>query len=222
MAPAYRLANAHGVEQFLSTTEGSLLNRPVDLIGLHRDGHEFPVEATVWSVEVGGIRSFNAFVRDVSVRLLAEDARKKEATLVQLLHSVTVAANRSSNIQHTAQTCLRLICSYTGWQVGHLFLQDAQFIGRIGFGGHLVRREGEEQRFAAFHEITGRPDSSTTGLPGYIVASGRPEWIGNLADGDPSDRTRARVSAAGLQSAFGFPILVAGEIDRDSGVLLPV
>lgn len=111
VAPAYRAAHAHGVEQFLTTAEGSLLNRPIDLIGLHRDGHEFPAEATVWSVRVGGICSYSAFVRDVSERLLAEDGRKKEATLVQLLHSVTVAANRSSNIEHTAQTCLRLICA---------------------------------------------------------------------------------------------------------------
>ncbi len=103
VAPAYRAAHAHGVEQFLTTAEGSLLNRPIDLIGLHRDGHEFPAEATVWSVREGGVSSFNAFVRDVSERLRAEDARKKEATLVQLLHSVTVAANRSSSIEHTAQ-----------------------------------------------------------------------------------------------------------------------
>ena len=123
IAPAYRSAHANGVEQFLTTTEGSQLNRPIDLIGLHRDGHEFPAEATVWSVRVGGIHSFNAFVRDVSERLLAEDARKKESKLVQLLHSVTVAANRSSSIEHTAQTCLRLICSYTGCQVGHVYLR---------------------------------------------------------------------------------------------------
>ncbi len=237
VAPAYRAANAHGVEQFLSTTDGLLLNRPIDLIGLHRDGHEFPVEATVWSVEVGGIRSFNAFVRDVSVRLLAEDARKKEATLVQLLHSVTVAANRSSNIQHTAQTCLRLICSYTGWHVGHLFLRSKTSSGELVSTRIWCEREGEEHRFAAFHEITGHPDSSITGLPGYILDSGKPEWIASLADGNPlpdqpasgptalgrtapdqnisdrtiPDRTRAAL-AAGLRSGFGFPIAVEGQI----------
>ncbi len=228
VAPAYRPANARSVEEFLSTTEGSLLNRPVDLIGLHSDGHEFPVEATVWSVEVGGIRSFNAFVRDVSVRLLAEDARKKEATLVKLLHSVTVAANRSSNIQHTAQTCLRLICSYTGWHVGHLFLRAHDLSGELASAGIWCEGEGEAERFAAFHEITARPDSNTTGLPGSILASGKPEWIGNLADAslppdqplsgqqtipEPtiSERTRTAL-AAGLRSGFGFPIVVEGQI----------
>jgi PAS domain S-box-containing protein len=139
VAPAYRAAHANGVEQFLTTSEGSLLNRPIDLIGLHRDGHEFPAEATVWSVRVGGIYSFNAFVRDVSERLLAEDARKKEATLIQLLHSVTVAANRSSSMEHTAQTCLRLICLYTGWQVGHVYLRSKDPSGGLNDSQPFMR-----------------------------------------------------------------------------------
>jgi len=215
VAPAYRAAHAKGVEEFLSTPEGSLLNRPIDMIGLHRDGHEFPAEATVWTVQVGGIRSFNVFVRDISIRLLAEDARKKEATLVQLLHSVTVAANRSSNIEHTAQTCLRLICAYTGWQVGHVFLRAKHSCG--GFVSANIWCEGEGERFAAFREATSRPDSSTTGLPGVILASGKPQWIDNLADGgvppdrNLSDRTRAALDA-GLRSGFGFPIADEGQI----------
>ena len=215
VAPAYRAAHANGVEQFLNTSDGSLLNRPIGLIGLHRDGHEFPVEATIWLVRAGGICSFNAFVRDVSERLLAEDARKKEATLVQLLHSVTVAANRSSNIEHTAQTCLRLICAYVGWQVGHVFLRARNSSGDLVSSNIWCEQDAE--RFAAFHEITSRPDSSATGLPGSILASGTPEWIANLAEGNPpsgrtiSDRTQAALEA-GLRSGFGFPIAVEGEI----------
>ena len=78
VAPAYRAAHANGVEQFLTTAEVCLLNRPIELIALHRDGHEFPVEATVWPVRAGGALSFNAFVRDISEQLRAEEARKKE------------------------------------------------------------------------------------------------------------------------------------------------
>jgi PAS domain S-box-containing protein len=230
VAPAYRYAHANGVEQFLTTPQGSLLNRPIDLIGLHRDGHEFPAEATVWSVRVGGIYSFNAFIRDVSERLLAEDARKKESTLVQLLHSVTVAANRSSSIEHTAQTCLRLICLYTGWQVGHVYLKSKDSSGDL-ISLNIWCGDGGE-RFAAFREATSRAWSSATGLPGYILASGRPEWMTNLADCAPpqdqrlsgqsmsdqpmfdqsmSDRNSAALKA-GLRSGFGFPILVEEEI----------
>ncbi len=211
VAPAYRAAHAHGVEQFLTTSEGSQLNRPIDMIALHRSGREFPVEATVWSVRAGGTVTYNAFVRDISERLLAEEALRKETTLVQLLQSVTTAANRSSAIEHTAKTCLRLICTYVGWPVCHVYLRANPTPERMT--STAIWQIQDAERFAAFREVTEHGDvTGETGLPGCILASGKPQWILSLADETPlSDRTKAAVEA-GLHSAFGFPILVGEQI----------
>ena len=211
VAPAYRAAHANGVEQFLTTTEGSLLNRPIDLLALHRDGHEFPVEATVWPVRVNGACSYNAFVRDISERLRAEDARKKQHTLVQLLHAVTVAANRSSSIEHTAKTCLGLICSYTGWPVCHVYLRANQPSGELISTG--IWHVQEEGKFAAFRAATDcDPVLGTTGLLGQVLATGKPQWIVNLAEERPlSDRMLAAVKA-GLRSGFAFPVVVEEKV----------
>ena len=54
VAPAYREAHAHGVEHFLAGPGSSRSTVPIELVAVHRDGHEFPVEATVWPVRVGG------------------------------------------------------------------------------------------------------------------------------------------------------------------------
>ncbi len=210
VAPAYRVAHAHGVEQFLTTAHGSLLNRPIDLVALHRDGHEFPVEATVWPVRVGGALSFNAFARDISDRLRAEEARRKESTLVQLLQSVTVAANRSSSIEHTAQTCLKLICAHTGWTLGHVYMRTNhspdEFDARIW---HVE----DTDRFAAFRAASDLDRIvAGPGLPGCVLVSGKACWIVHLADERPmSERTLAAVEA-GLQSGFAFPIVVEEKI----------
>ncbi len=139
---------------FPDTAQGPLFNRPMELVAVHRDGHEFPVEATVWPVRVGGACSFNAFVRDISERRRAEEARKKETTLVQLLQSVTVAANRSSTIEQTAQTCLDRICSHTGWPVGHAYLRANDSPEELHFGGTLA--PGRDGRFDAFREASDR------------------------------------------------------------------
>jgi PAS domain S-box-containing protein len=210
VAPAYREAHAHGVEHFLTTAQGSLLNRPIELVAIHRDGHEFPVEATVWPVRVGGACSFNAFVRDISERRRAEEARKKETTLVQLLQSVTVAANRSSTIEDTARVCLDRICSYTGWPVGHVYLRANNSPEEISEGPW---HDEEDGRFAAFRAATDRCRVAPgTGLPDCVLASGKPQWIVNLADEEPlSERARA-AGQDGLRSGFGFPILVDEKI----------
>jgi PAS domain S-box-containing protein len=208
---ANRAAYAGGVEHFLAS-ERMLSNRArsnpvIELVALHRDGHEFPAEATVWPVRVAGTYSYNAFVRDISERRRAEEARKKETTLVQLLQSVTVAANRSSSIGETVQICLDRICSYTGWPVGHAYLRsDNSLEEAIPAGLWHVEQPA---RFAAFREASERcrlvPGS---GLPGCVLESGKPRWIVNLAEQEPeSERIRAG-GQAGLRSGFGFPVLV--------------
>ena len=210
VAPAYRDAHLDGVENFLATSHGSLLNQAIELVAMHRDGHEFPVETTVWPVQIGGACSYNAFVRDISERRRAEDARKKEAKLVQLLQSVTMAANRSSTIEHTAKNCIARICAHTGWPVGHVYLRGDDLSGELV---SACLWQMEDVRFEALRAATDRtPLASLTGLPGRVLASGKPEWIVNVADESPlSERMRAAV-AAGLRSGFGFPIVVDEKI----------
>jgi PAS domain S-box-containing protein len=215
IAPAYREAHAHGVEHFLTTAQGSPSNRAIELVAVHRDGREFPVEATVWPVRVGGVCSFNAFVRDISERRRAEEARNKETTLIQLLQSVTVAANQSSTIEHSVRVCLDRICSYTGWPVGHVYLlANDSPEARISSG---LWRLGEDGRFAAFREASDCCSFAPgTGLVGRVLVSGKPQWIVNLAGEDPLPGRSCEAKQAGLRSGFAFPI---GLADKVIGVL---
>jgi diguanylate cyclase (GGDEF)-like protein/PAS domain S-box-containing protein len=68
----YRQAHARGVEKFLRTGYGPVLDRTLELSALRRDGREFPVELTVWSSPVGGVQRLSAFVRDVTERKALE------------------------------------------------------------------------------------------------------------------------------------------------------
>ena len=52
-----------------------MLGRLVEIDGLHRDGHEFPVELTVTVLHSEGETEFTAFVRDISARK-REEARR--------------------------------------------------------------------------------------------------------------------------------------------------
>jgi PAS domain S-box-containing protein len=78
----YREAHRKGVEHFLTTGEGPVLNTRLELEALHREGHEFPVELTISVVPVSGSVSFIAFVHDITQRKKAEEVlRESEATL---------------------------------------------------------------------------------------------------------------------------------------------
>jgi signal transduction histidine kinase/CheY-like chemotaxis protein len=209
IAPSDREAHARCIANFRDA-QLAPRNRTMELLASHRDGHQFPVEATVWPVRVGGASSFNAFVRDISERKRAEEARKRETSLVQLLQKVTVAANRSSSIEHTTKTCLGLICSYTGWPVGHGYLRangSPEELFSVGIW-HLE----DICRFAAFRETSDVwPFVPSAGLLGRVLATGKPEWIVDLADKEAFPRADVARSA-GLRSGFAFPVVVKDNI----------
>jgi PAS domain S-box-containing protein len=86
--PRYREAHRQGLRRYLDTGEASVLNKPVELSALHRDGHEFPIEITIWPLEDDGT-TFSAFVRDITKRLETEEAlRRSEARKTALLESI--------------------------------------------------------------------------------------------------------------------------------------
>jgi PAS domain S-box-containing protein len=85
----YRAAHWRGIEKFLKTGKGPIMNKRIELMALHRDGREFPVEMTVTPVRVRGGFSFNAFMHDISERKQVEQETVK-------LSAVTSVGNGDS------------------------------------------------------------------------------------------------------------------------------
>ena len=72
--PARREAHLEGLHRYVLTGEGPMLNRRVELEGLHKDGHLFPVEMTISPIRWGRSHIFSAFIRDITERKQAEEA----------------------------------------------------------------------------------------------------------------------------------------------------
>jgi diguanylate cyclase (GGDEF)-like protein/PAS domain S-box-containing protein/putative nucleotidyltransferase with HDIG domain len=66
-----RAAHREGLRRYLASGERKLDWRATRIVGLHRDGHEFPVEVAF--TDLGGGR-FGGFIRDISGRVAAEEA----------------------------------------------------------------------------------------------------------------------------------------------------
>ncbi len=81
--PAFRAAHQQGLERYLATGQALILGRPVELSALHRDGHIFPVEVTIWATQEDGEAVFNAFVQDITERRRGQDAAARLAAIVE-------------------------------------------------------------------------------------------------------------------------------------------
>jgi len=88
MPERFRQPHIEGLQRYLSTREGKVIGRTVELVGLHKNGKEFPIDLALASSEVDREIFFTAIVRDITVRADAErELRTSEARFRDLLES---------------------------------------------------------------------------------------------------------------------------------------
>nr|WP_269431732.1 PAS domain-containing sensor histidine kinase [Bacillus sp. JCM 19034] len=69
----FREGHRQGVERYRSTEEAKVIGKTVELFGLHREGHEFPLELTLNTWKDGTDMFFSAIIRDVTERQKAQE-----------------------------------------------------------------------------------------------------------------------------------------------------
>jgi PAS domain S-box-containing protein len=136
----------------------------------------------------------------------AEAALRRESGFVGLLQQVAVAANEASSMAEALHFALQAICEHTGWPVGHVFLVDSANPERLCAAPiwHVTPADG----YAAFRRITEAvPFASGVGLPGRVLATRKPAWIGDVTADDSFVRAH-QGEEIGLHAGFAFPVLV--------------
>lgn len=92
----YREAHQSGLDRFLATGAGPLIDRRVEISGLRSSGEEFPVELSITSTAIFGERVFLGFLRDISQRKAAERAlRESEARLAATYNHALVGISET-------------------------------------------------------------------------------------------------------------------------------
>jgi PAS domain S-box-containing protein len=197
----YREAHGRGLNQFLATGEGPVLNKRIELTAVHRDGHEFPVELSISPMKLGETYTLSAFARDITERKRAE--RRLAAQ-----YAVTRVLAESSTLEEAGSNMLQAICESLDWELGALWSLDMQAKAlRCLDLWHVPSVEADE-----FMEVSRqRTFLPGIGLPGRVWSSGRPAWIPDVVK--DANFPRAPIAAqVGLHGAFAFPIRVGDQV----------
>ena len=99
----YRDRHVAGLKRYLDTGVGPLLDRRTRLSGLHRDGHEFPIELSITATEVDGQLLFSGFVRDLTAQIAAEERLER---ILREREAVTAALRRIRSQASVSETAL--------------------------------------------------------------------------------------------------------------------
>jgi two-component system, sensor histidine kinase and response regulator len=138
----------------------------------------------------------------------ADELLAREQRARRLLQWVAVAAAESTGVDEALRAVLDEVCRSTGWPLGHVLLRGAD--GAMT-SAHLWHCEEPEifGPFCRLSEETSFPPG--VGLPGRVLASGRPHWIADVTR-DANFPRRLRDGDLPVRGALGFPVLLRGDV----------
>jgi PAS domain S-box-containing protein len=177
----YREQHRRGLERFLATGYGPVLEKRLELSALRRDGTEFPVELTIWPLAGGVSHRFNALVHDISERLDSQTKLARQAEELAALHETTLDLLQRLEPTSLLEAILARAASLMRSQHGYLYVVDEtvsdQLVCRVGIG--------------RFSDLPGYRLQRGEGLAGRAWETGKPlavddyhTWPGRLPQFD--------------------------------------
>jgi len=220
----YRIFGLQPQERILSFDEVQELLHPADrqmraaaVAEALQGGPRYDVEYRVVrpNGEVRFVRSQGDVVRDESgrprrvfgtVQDITERKRAEHRLMAQ--HTVTRILAEAATLEEATPKILRAVCECLVWDLGALWRNDRE-AGVLRCVEVWHKESVEVPEFeAASRESTFTPG---IGLPGRVWSSREPAYISDVVH--DSNFLRAPIAAReGLHAAFGFPILLGGEV----------
>ncbi len=95
----FRKQHRQGLERFLRSGEGSILNKLIEQTAIRRDGSEFPVEISISPLRQGNAYIFSGFIHDISTRKQTEQQiRQAQVNLAYAQSEMDIARRIQSSL----------------------------------------------------------------------------------------------------------------------------
>ena len=146
MPERFRQLHTAGLQRYLETRDPKVVGQIVELVGLRKDGREFPIELALASSEVDGELFFTAIVRDITKRAEAEREIQDLNRRLQLDNAELEAVNKeleafSYSVSHDLRAPLRAIDGFS-----QALVEDAGPLLKPEHHSHLNRVRQAAQR----------------------------------------------------------------------------
>jgi PAS domain S-box-containing protein len=205
--PSLRKRHRQALESFKEGREQSILDRRIELVGMHRDGTEFPIELTVTQIRGHQPPMFTGYIRDVTEHKLAAEAKDFLASASALFDSSLDPVQTMRTIAQAAVPKLAELC------VIDLLRDD----GAIGDSVVAAVDSGTVRKL---EELRARQPLDPTGLHPVARALrlGEPVVVHDLTDSDvldevaQSDEHRQFMQEAGYRSAVVISLIAEGRL----------
>ncbi len=149
-------------------------------------------------------------VRDITKQTQDEKALAQETAFVRLQPQVATTANESESIEEAMNTCIKLVCVYMGWSVGHVYIVNKDVSGELVPTNIWYLKN--PKHFSTFRRITETVKlQKGLDLPGKVFATANPVWINNVYKDLHTSRAK-QAKEAGIKGGIAFPVLTRDEV----------
>ena len=208
--PVLRSAHTRGLHHFLTTGQGPVLRKRIEVSALRRSGVEFPVELSISPYVDKTQLVFLGFIRDITQRKEAAQILERRALQAKTLYEAVSLTSEVMTLEDAVRVCLKAVQDLTGWAIGHVYLPSATDPTELEPSN--IWYPANEKTFRELQEVTARSRFKIgSGLPGRVWETGEAVWVSDIY----LDRNlpRASLMASGeVKSAVGFPIKNAGSV----------
>jgi len=148
---------------------------------------------------------------------------------IALMQGVAASSNAASTIEEALETAMHLVCQFTGWPVGHVYLAAGD--GTNDLVPVDIWHLSEESTYEGFRRSTLETRFAPgVGLPGMAAAQKQPVWIEDITELEDFLRFTPGTDTV-LRTGLSVPVLHGGAVvavlefyhsqrcERDEGLL---
>ncbi|MEM1003100.1 MAG: PAS domain-containing sensor histidine kinase, partial [Bacteroidota bacterium] len=138
----YRAAHEGGMQHYLATGEGPVLNKRIEITAIRKNGEEFPIELTIFPLKFNEKHFFTAFVRDITE--IKESRENMEKALNRQKELNELKSKFISMISHELRTPLTTIRSNT--EIANYLLEQEHAPDKDKLTRNISRIENNVER----------------------------------------------------------------------------
>ncbi len=121
----YREAHRRGLQRFVTTRKGPLVNRLIEMTAMRRGGDEFPAELSVSPLITGDVVTFCGFITDITERKQIETKVQAQLGRLDLLNRITRAIVERQDLTSMFEVILKNLEDNLAIDCGCVCLYDS-------------------------------------------------------------------------------------------------